>query len=330
MARNHVDLLPQSHFHKAVILTITPNPSIDYLFEAETLCWDDANRVEMPRRRAGGQGINLTRAARELGGDSIALGLFGGSAGAELKAMLRAEGTPLIDVAIEHDTRVFFGVRETATGRSMLVNARGPVLDAADLERLLQAVRASCEQHRPAWVVCSGSVPRGLGDDLYASIADIAHTIDARFIADCDGVQLANAVARGCDLIAPNKHEAERLTYMSITDELSAVLAAQSLCSLAGEVYLKLGADGAIAVADGETWIAKGPALQQGSAVGAGDAFLAALLVAKENGAPPKEALQSAVAAGTAVLSSRGSDLLTRSDFESVLREVHVRQISAE
>jgi fructose-1-phosphate kinase PfkB-like protein len=52
--------------------------------------------------------------------------------------------------------------------------------------------------------------------------------------------------------------------------------------------------------------------------------------VAKENGAPPKEALQSAVAAGTAVLSSRGSDLLTHSDYETVLRAVQVRQVSAE
>src|SRR5688572_33222436 len=98
-----------------MILTITPNPSIDYLFEAETLCWDDANRVEMPRRRAGGQGINLTRAARVLGGESVALAFFGGSAGHDLKAMLHDEGTPFIDVPIEADTRVFFGVRETST-----------------------------------------------------------------------------------------------------------------------------------------------------------------------------------------------------------------------
>ena len=124
-----------------MILTVTPNPSIDYLFEAETLCWDDANRVEMPRKRAGGQGINLTRAARELGGESVAIGLFGGVSGAELKGMLQSEDTPVIDVAIEGDTRVFFGVRETSSGRSMLVNPRGPVLTAEISEQLLDVVR---------------------------------------------------------------------------------------------------------------------------------------------------------------------------------------------
>jgi 6-phosphofructokinase 2 len=69
--------------------------------------------------------------------------------------------------------------------------------------------------------------------------------------------------------------------------------------------------------------------MQSGSAVGAGDAFLAALLVAKEKGAPLEEALQSAVAAGTAVLKSRGSDLITRSDYDETLREVQLTQVNA-
>jgi 6-phosphofructokinase 2 len=312
-----------------LILTITPNPSLDYLFEAEELCWDDANRVEMPRRRAGGQGINLTRAARVLGGESTALALFGGSTGEQLKAMLQAEGTNFIDVRIEAETRVFFGVRETSTGRSMLVNTRGAILGEADRMRLLARVQRACAELQPSWVVGSGSVPRGLGDDLYAEIADITHAHGLRFVADCDGVQLTNATAKGCDLIAPNQHEAERLSYLSIRTADEAVAAANALRSVAAEVYVKLGAAGAVAATRSGAWIARGLQLQSGSAVGAGDAFLAALLVAKEKGAPHEEALRSAVAAGTAVLRSRGSDLITHSDYEQTLREVEVTAVSA-
>jgi 1-phosphofructokinase family hexose kinase len=312
-----------------MILTITPNPSIDYLFEADKLQWDDANRVEMPRVRAGGQGINLTRAARVLGGDSVALAFFGGNSGEQLKAMLKAEGTPFIDVPIAAETRVFFGVRETTTGRSMLVNARGAILGNADRTRMLERVRQACVELRPAWVVCSGSVPRGVGDDVYAEIADIAHAHGLRFVADCDGVQLTNAVGKGCDIIAPNQHEAERLSYLSIPNAGEAVKAANALRSVAAEVCVKLGPDGAIISTREGTWLARGPRLQSGSAVGAGDAFLAALLVAKEKGAPPEEALRSAVAAGTAVLKSRGSDLLTHSDYAEMLRAVQVTAITA-
>lgn len=312
-----------------MILTVTPNPSIDYLFEAETLCWDDANRVEMPRMRAGGQGINLTRAARALGGESVALAFFGGTAGEQLKAMLGAEGTPIIDVPMEADTRVFFGVRETSTGRSMLVNARGAVLTTADRQRLLRRVEQACRELRPTWVVCSGSVPRGIGDDLYAEIADMAHAHGLRFVVDCDGPQLSNTVARGCDLIAPNQHEAERLSELPIPSAESALHAARVLRGVAAEVFVKLGSGGAVATSRAGTWLAKGPQLRSGSAVGAGDAFLAAVLVSKEKGAPLEEALRSAVAAGTAVLKSRGSDLLTRSDYDETLREVQLTQVTA-
>ncbi|HUP88831.1 MAG TPA: hypothetical protein VM100_05765, partial [Longimicrobiales bacterium] len=107
-----------------MILTVTPNPSVDLLFEADELCWDDANRVEMPRRRAGGQGVNLTRAARVLGGESVVIAFFGGVTGAELKLLLDDDATPYIDVPIAHDSRVFVAVRERSTGRSMLINPR--------------------------------------------------------------------------------------------------------------------------------------------------------------------------------------------------------------
>ncbi|NLG61592.1 MAG: 1-phosphofructokinase, partial [Candidatus Cloacimonetes bacterium] len=46
----------------------------------------------MPRRCAGGQGINVTRAARILGGESIAVTLIGGTTGDELLQLLDAEG----------------------------------------------------------------------------------------------------------------------------------------------------------------------------------------------------------------------------------------------
>ena len=49
-----------------MILTVTPNPSLDLLFRAERLVWDDANRIPLPRRRPGGQGINVVRAVRAL------------------------------------------------------------------------------------------------------------------------------------------------------------------------------------------------------------------------------------------------------------------------
>lgn len=321
---NHVQ---EEDFRKTVILTITPNPSIDLLFEADRLLWDDANRVEMPRRRAGGQGVNLTRAARLLGADSIALAFFGGATGEELKQMLANEGVAFIDVPINHDTRTFVAVRERETGRSMLVNARGVELTEDDRAHLLERVESVCREQRPEWVVCSGSIPRGLGTDLYAFIGKIATSHGAKFIADCDGDALTRALDVGCDLLCPNQHEAERLADVPITSVQEGAAAAESLLRAARRVIVKLGANGAV-YHDGRTCIhAKGPSINSGSAVGAGDAFLAAFLVAEKNGAPVHEALRRAVAAGGAVLLSEGSDLLTKKHYEDVFNDIVVMPV---
>ena len=119
---------------RKMILTVTPNPSLDLLFSAERLGWDDANRIESPRRRAGGQGINLARAVHALGGETHAVALLGGATGDDLLRMLRAEGIGVDPVAVEGETRTFAGVRERATNRSMLLNSRGPTLPSRDCQ----------------------------------------------------------------------------------------------------------------------------------------------------------------------------------------------------
>lgn len=307
-----------------MILTVTPNPSIDLLFETDLLVWDDANRVEMPRRRIGGQGINLTRAARMLGEESVALAFTGGRTGEELKAMLDSEGTPLRAVPIDDETRTFVAVRENATGRSMLVNPRGPVLTEDDRARMVEAVADACAELKPDWVVCSGSVPRGLGNDLYAYIAGIAHAHGARFVADCDGEPLTRAVDAGCDLLAPNQHETERFMNEPIFSVQDAGAAAKSLLSAAPQVLIKLGQQGAVLADAHGAWHAHTPALNRGSAVGAGDAFLASFLVALKQKAPPYEALKRAVAAGAAVLRSEGAELLNHDQYLRTLTDVVV------
>ena len=308
-----------------MILTVTPNPSLDLLFEAERLVWDDANRVEEPRRRPGGQGINLSRAARVMGIPTHALALLGGDTGDEIARVLTAEGLPLTAVRIGPATRVFIGVRETSTGRSMLLNSRGPVLSRTERDALVRAVEQTCAAERPDWIACCGSVPRGLGEDLYAEIGAIAKRCGARFVADCDGEAL-KAAEPLCDLLVPNRHEAERLTGLTI-DSIDA--AAHAVLGLARNriAAITLEADGAV-LSDGKSvWLGKPTLpLNGGNPVGAGDAFLAALLGGLEAEAY-LGALAAAVTAGTAVLHSDGDHIVTLAAIAEVGKTIEVRQL---
>jgi 1-phosphofructokinase family hexose kinase len=310
-----------------VILTVTPNPSLDYLFETDRLVWDDANRCDSPRVRPGGQGINVTRAARALGGASSAVALLGGTTGAELERFLHTEGTPCFPISIAGTTRVFFGVRERETGRSLLVNPRGPRIDPSEVDRIHTQLNLAIAQARPAWVTGCGSIPPGLPEDFYARIGDAAHTEGARFVVDCDGAALRAALP-SADLIVPNRHEAERLAETRIGDLVSAGVVARKLASRGPSlVAITLGAEGAVLTDGRETWYAAPPEFTHGSAVGAGDAFLAALLIELQSDSGLQGALCRAVAAGAAVLCGRGSDLLNANDARRLIANVKARPL---
>ena len=311
-----------------MILTVTPNPSLDYLFAAARLAWEDANRVAAPRMRPGGQGINVARAARELGGEAHAVAFLGGRVGAELRETLQREGTPLTSVPTRGDTRVFVGVREEETGRSLLLNPRGPQVDGEETDALLEAVRGAIEQLRPSWVVCSGSVPPGAPPDLYARIARMAAANQVRFVADCDGESLRLASHEHCALLVPNAHEAERLIGMRVASIEDAALAADRLREQGAPIaVVKLGAEGAVLGNHEGTWHAAPPPLERGSAVGAGDALLAAVLLSLDRGESAPAVLAAGVAAGSAVLLARGEELLRRDDAVAMAERVRLRRL---
>jgi 1-phosphofructokinase family hexose kinase len=318
-----------------MIVTLTPNPSLDLLFTADRLVWDDANRIPMPRRRAGGQGINVVRAVRALEPDRAALAVtvLGGPVGRELREMLEEEGTPLRIVPLDGETRVFVGVRETATGRALLLNPRGPAAGDGTADVMLEAVDGALASRPVArssgWFAGCGSLLPGMPADSYARAGAIARRRGFRFVPDCDGEALAAAVSSGCDLLVPNEHEAGRLLGGTVAGVDAAARASRELTALGPRVAaITLGPRGAVATFPDGTWWARpelpesvAAAMDEGSAVGAGDAFLAAFLLGIDR--PGSDlALAAAVAAGTAALLGQGSDLVRREDVARVRRHV--------
>jgi len=310
-----------------MILTVTPNPSLDLLYDADGLVWDDANRLPEPRRRPGGQGINAARAVRALGGDATALALLGGAAGDEIEAVLEAEATPLAPIRVADPTRLFIGIRDRRNDRSLLLNSQGPPRTARDAELLLNRLDEIVRQRKPAWVACCGSLPPGFDTGFYATAGRMARAAGARFVPDCDGPPLELA-ATGADLLVPNQHEAERLSSLPAGEPARAAAAASAIHLKFGVplVAITLGREGAVLHDGRSTWLATPPAVS-GSAVGAGDVFLATLLLSLEAGLPPAVALSRAVAAGAAAVATTGPAILDPDRMEGLERETRLEEL---
>jgi fructose-1-phosphate kinase PfkB-like protein len=115
---------------------------------------------------------------------------------------------------------------------------------------------------------------------------------------------------------------------LRIVDLNSAAQAARQLHELGASIAaITLGDEGAVLSAGRTVWHAAPPRFDRGSAVGAGDAFLAALLEELEVESPMDSALRRAVAAGAAVLQSTGSELLTQVAVQQIYESIEARPL---
>jgi len=109
-----------------VIYTVTLNPAIDRTLEVEHLTLDEVNRIDTESRYAGGKGIDVSRALKRLGWESVALGFIGGYGGHEVAGRLAEEGVICRFTPIADETRTNIFVHNLKSGEVTSLNARGP------------------------------------------------------------------------------------------------------------------------------------------------------------------------------------------------------------
>jgi D-beta-D-heptose 7-phosphate kinase/D-beta-D-heptose 1-phosphate adenosyltransferase len=118
------------------------------------------------------------------------------------------------------------------------------------------------------------------------------------------------ACFRGCTIVAPNHHEAERMTGLS-----DPRLAAEAIANVTeGAVLVTLGAAGMLLLDHSvETRIAS-DAREVADVTGAGDTVTAALAVALAEGATPLDAARWANAAAAQAVAHHGTYAVRRAD----------------
>ena len=92
-----------------MILTVTMNPAIDTAYQLDKLIIDDVNRV-VPKKTAGGKGLNVSRVLCQLGDDVVATGLLGGHMGAYMGSLMDADGINHDFTPIAGETRICLNI----------------------------------------------------------------------------------------------------------------------------------------------------------------------------------------------------------------------------
>ncbi|GAA2796712.1 1-phosphofructokinase [Streptomyces showdoensis] len=294
-----------------MILTVTPNPSLDRTYEVPALDRGEVLRASAERVDPGGKGVNVSRAVAAAGHRTVAVVPLGGAPGALVAQLLAGQGIEVAPVPLAGPTRSNIAIAEP-DGTLTKVNAPGPRLTPEESETVLATVFA----HAPSadWIACCGSLPRGLAPEWYAELVTRAHGAGARIALDTSGPSLLAALAARPDVVKPNAEELAEAVGRPLATVGDAVKAAEELRDLgAGAVLASLGADGQLLVAADGVHYGRAAVSAVRSNVGAGDASLAGFLAAGGEG---PEALAAAVAHGAAAVQLPGSEMPTPADLD--------------
>jgi 1-phosphofructokinase len=294
-----------------VIVTLTPNPSVDRTVEVATLVRGAVLRARSSHVDPGGKGVNVARALAANGRKTCAVLPAGGWEGEQLAALLGPDDVPVVLVPVAGAVRANVSVVEP-DGTVTKLNEPGPALSAAEVEAVTVATVAAAAGAE--WVAVSGSLPPGAPVDFYARLVERLRPAGVRVAVDSSGAPLVAALGARPDLVKPNREELAEATGRGIATLGEAVAAAEELRRRGPRTVLaSLGADGALLVDQAGVVHGEARVPRPRSAVGAGDALLAGFLAAGGSG---PDALTEALAWGAAAAGLPGSRMPEPADLD--------------
>ncbi len=302
------------------MLTLTMNPAVDMNCSVDQVFAEHKLRCGPGTYEPGGGGVNVSRAIRKLGGESLAIYLAGGLTGQVFGSLLDQEAIEHRSIAIQAWTRENFCVLEKSTGQQYRFVLPGPAVSEAEWTQCLDVVREL--DPVPDFLVASGSLPQGVPDDFYARLAKVAKARGVRIILDTSGPALREALRAEVYLVKPSLRELRAWSGCELSGEDEQEEAAVKIVrdGIAEFVVVSLGAAGALVASAAGCERLRSPAVPVKSKVGAGDSMVAGIVLALARDLAVHDAICFGLAAGAACVMSAGTQLCSREDTERLFR----------
>jgi 1-phosphofructokinase family hexose kinase len=310
-----------------MIVTVTLNAAIDRMLAVPNLRLGKTVRGALLASVPAGKGVNVSRYLAALGAGSVATGFVGRR---DLRLYEESfRNTPITSMLVEtpSPTRINTTILTDAKTGETHIREEGYPVPAELKVRLRDLLWELASAHGP--FVIAGSLPPDFSPGEFAEIITGLRSHGAAVLVDTSGVALQAAVAAECEIVSPNEEELFELTGVQAASAASVADAARSLLASVREVAVKRGRKGGVLVAR-DAAFAGSVEVDDASVrntVGAGDAFLAGFLVAREAGKPPQDRLASAVAAGGASVLSDIVGSIDLAAYDRLLAQVEVKPV---
>jgi 1-phosphofructokinase family hexose kinase len=314
-----------------MIITVTLNAAIDKTLAVPNFRLGRRHRAVEQTAMAGGKGVNVARALKTLGMPVIATGVAGGPTGTRIIEQLTDEAILNDFVRIREESRTSTAVVDPTNNEQTEINERGPAVSDAELElfvdKLLYLAKGA--------VVCvfSGSLPRGVPDDLYARLIGEINRLGCVTILDSEGEALRLGTRAEPSVVTPNEPETEELVGHEFSDDEDRPAAVREIVELGAREAIMTLPTGCIGLlGSGAERVLASARIDPGvvearSTVGSGDAFLAGYVAARYRDEGPEQCLRFAVGCGAESIQHFGAGVLDPREVDRLLPEVEVERL---
>ena len=312
------------------ILAVSPNAAIDSYYLLSELAIGSVNRAEKALHTAGGKGINLARAVRALGGKVLSLGIVGGHTGQFIIEELQREHIPNDMVWAKNETRRSSTLILSGQMQTTVVLDSGTSVEPEAADILIRRIQDYASQ--APYLVLTGSLPPTLPSHYYADIVQrVKNQPNLEICVDCSGEALRLAVEAGVQVIKVNFMEFRDSFTAGESWNLSSAIDTFAWLEKKGLklLVITMGRQGAYIFASGmapfrvitqvEKWV---------STAGAGDTFMAGMLLGLGRGYSLEAATCYASAAAAAQLQQVVCGRLNQEDLDYYLPATRIERAS--
>ena len=309
-----------------MLLTVTLNAAIDKRYVVENYQVGEVNRVKECAYVAGGKGLNVSKTATIAGAKVLATGFVGGHAGAYIIEAVEAQGVETDFIQVKGESRscinIFDPIHKTQTEflePGVVVSEEEQRAFYLKYDELLK----KCEV-----IAVSGSVPKGVGSDMYPRLVEMAKAAGKKIIVDTSGALLEEVVKAKPHMIKPNIDEIRMLTGKAILNREELVEAGIELQKSGIErVVISLGAEGSLMFVEEGVYQARVPKIDAVNTVGCGDCMTAGFAISFEQHMEPEEALRFASATSSASAMREETGYFVKEDMETLYHQIQIEKI---
>ena len=309
-----------------MITTVTLNASIDKAYYMEqAICNGEVMRVSRCRNSAGGKGLNVARVIQLCEEDVLATGIVGGYNGQYLESLLVQDNIAYDFAHVAGETRSCINILDPKYGSTEYLEPGCLVTSEEEqvfMDKFIEIIAKS------DIITISGSVPKGLSNDVYKKMVEMVKAAGKEVILDSSGIYLQSGLQAQPTMVKPNKEEMEALFQVEVNTMEEVIHYAKKIAQLGIQyVVVSLGADGAILVMKDQVIHARPPIIEPVNTVGCGDSMVGAFAVALKRKYPPKEALAYGVAVASANALSPETGSFDPQQCIDILRNVKIKEL---